>query len=137
MSVTREQFVAEARSWIGTPYQHQGRLKGIACDCIGLVICTAQALGLTRENPIDYGKRPDGRLRFSLEQHVEPIPTSEAQAADILLFQWNAVPLHVAIMTDGEHMIHAYLPNRKVVESRIDERIRRQLEAAYHVPGVV
>jgi NlpC/P60 family putative phage cell wall peptidase len=137
MSVTRAQFVAEARSWIGTPYQHQGRLKGIACDCIGLVICTAQALGLTRENPTDYGKRPDGRLRFALEQHVEIIPTGEARAADILLFQWNAVPLHVAIMTDDEHLIHAYLPNRKVVESRIDERIRLQLEAAYHVPGVV
>jgi NlpC/P60 family putative phage cell wall peptidase len=30
-------IVAEARSWIGTPYHHQASLKGVGCDCIGLV----------------------------------------------------------------------------------------------------
>ena len=31
------EIVAEARNGIGTPYRHQGSLKGVACDCIGLV----------------------------------------------------------------------------------------------------
>jgi NlpC/P60 family putative phage cell wall peptidase len=30
-------ILEEARSWIGTPYQHQASLKGVGCDCIGLV----------------------------------------------------------------------------------------------------
>ncbi|MFL5163197.1 MAG: peptidase P60, partial [Microvirga sp.] len=30
-------ILAEARSWIGTPYRHQASLKGIGCDCLGLL----------------------------------------------------------------------------------------------------
>ena len=25
------------RSWLGTPYRHQMSLKGVGCDCVGLV----------------------------------------------------------------------------------------------------
>ena len=32
-----EAIVAEAVSWVGTPYRHQAALKGIGCDCLGLV----------------------------------------------------------------------------------------------------
>ncbi len=34
---TRRAVVAEARTWIGTPYRHQASLKGVGCDCLGLV----------------------------------------------------------------------------------------------------
>lgn len=136
-TATREQFVAEARTWIGTPYQHQGRLKGIACDCIGLVIGTAQALGLTDYEITDYGRRPDGRLRPVMETQLEMIPLIEAQAADVVLFAWASHPLHVGILSDPTHVIHAYLPNRRVVENIMDARWRSQIVAAYHVPGVV
>ena len=37
MPLARATIVAEARAWIGTPYRHQGSLKGIGCDCLGLV----------------------------------------------------------------------------------------------------
>ena len=33
----REDIVAAARGWIGTPYRHQASLKGAGCDCLGLV----------------------------------------------------------------------------------------------------
>ena len=35
--LTRDAIVAEARSWIGTRYRHQASLKGVGCDCLGLV----------------------------------------------------------------------------------------------------
>jgi hypothetical protein len=35
--VRRSDIIAEARSWIGTPYAHQASVKGIGCDCLGLV----------------------------------------------------------------------------------------------------
>jgi NlpC/P60 family putative phage cell wall peptidase len=136
MAVTRTQFVAEARTWLGTPYQHQGRLKGIACDCIGLVIVTARALGLSDFDMTDYGRRPDGRLRPMMEEHLELVPLDRLQPGDVLLFRWNSTPVHVAVLTDETHLIHAYLPNRKVVESTLDEKMRLMLAGAYHVPGV-
>jgi NlpC/P60 family putative phage cell wall peptidase len=136
-TVTRAEFVAEARTWLGSPYQHQGRLKGVACDCIGLVIGTAQALGLTDFDITGYGKRPDGRLRPVMESQLEMVPLIDADAGNIVLFAWNAAPLHVGIFTDKSHIIHAYLPNRRVVENIIDDRWRSQIVAAYRVPGVV
>ena len=30
------QIVTQARTWIGTPFHHQARLKGKGCDCLGL-----------------------------------------------------------------------------------------------------
>ncbi|MBK3333562.1 C40 family peptidase [Burkholderia pseudomallei] len=136
MSVTRQQFVDEARTWLGTEYQHQGRLKGVGVDCIGLLACVARALGLSDADYLDYERRPDGRLRPVLEQHLIRIPLDEADAADVLLFAWASTPIHIAIMTDAAHVIHAYIPNRKVVESRLDEAMRSRVVAAYHVPGV-
>lgn len=137
MGVTRERFIAEARSWLGTPYQHQGRLKGVGVDCIGLLVGVAHALGLSSADMRDYGRRPDGRLRPLLEEHLEAVPTIDAQGGDVVLFAWASVPIHVGILTAADHVIHAYLPNRMVVESRIDEKMRAQIVSAYHIPGVV
>jgi cell wall-associated NlpC family hydrolase len=30
--LTRDVIVAQARSWLGTPYRHQASLKGVGCD---------------------------------------------------------------------------------------------------------
>jgi hypothetical protein len=35
--MTPDRIIAEARSWIGTPYRHQASLKGVGCDCLGLL----------------------------------------------------------------------------------------------------
>ena len=35
--LTRASIVASARGWIGTPYRHQASLRGLGCDCLGLV----------------------------------------------------------------------------------------------------
>jgi NlpC/P60 family putative phage cell wall peptidase len=35
--ITRPTIVAETRAWLGTPYRHQASLKGVGCDCLGLV----------------------------------------------------------------------------------------------------
>ena len=32
MIVTRSALIAEARSWLGTPWHHQASLKGVGCD---------------------------------------------------------------------------------------------------------
>ncbi len=36
-SVATDRVVAAARSWLGTPYHDQASLKGVGCDCLGLV----------------------------------------------------------------------------------------------------
>lgn len=49
--IDRDALVAEARSWIGTSYRHQASVKGVGCDCLGLVRGVWRAcLG---EEPVD------------------------------------------------------------------------------------
>lgn len=37
MIINRATIVAQTRGWISTPYRHQASLKGVGCDCLGLV----------------------------------------------------------------------------------------------------
>ena len=48
--LTRVAIVAEARSWIGTHYRHQQSLKGVGCDCLGLLRGVWRAV---------YGQEPE------------------------------------------------------------------------------
>ena len=43
---TRLEVAAEARRWLATPFAHQGRTRGLGCDCGGLVGGVAVALGI-------------------------------------------------------------------------------------------
>ena len=46
----RDEIVEAARAWLGTPYHHQASLRGVGCDCLGLV------RGVWREL---YGPEPE------------------------------------------------------------------------------
>lgn len=136
MTVTRAQFVAEARTWLHTPFRAQGRIKGVGVDCGGLLVCTGKALGLTEFDVTGYKLRIGRVLEAYCERHMQRIDLDRADAADVLLFAWNGKPSHIAILTDREHMIHAFVPNREVVEHRLDARMRLLVHRAYHIPGV-
>ena len=42
----RAEFIAAARSYLRTPYGHQGRMPGVLLDCVGVPICAARQVGL-------------------------------------------------------------------------------------------
>jgi NlpC/P60 family putative phage cell wall peptidase len=106
-----------AESWIGTPYRHQASLKGVGCDCLGLVRGIWRELyGREPENPGAYA--PDwaelgtqDRLREAAERHFgAPLDRSDMQPGDVLLFCWRAgMPAkHLGILTPDRRFIHAY-----------------------------
>ena len=37
ISADPERVVAAARGWLGTPYHDQASVRGVGCDCLGLV----------------------------------------------------------------------------------------------------
>ncbi len=88
-----ERIVVIARSWIGTPYVHQASLKGVGCDCLGLL------RGVWREL---YGEEPQDvppyspdwaeatgaeTLYMALSRHLTEIPKSALSPGDIALFR--------------------------------------------------
>ncbi len=133
----------QARTWLGTPFHHQARLKGKGCDCLGLIVGVVDELGLKDRNgvrlaaydEVTYSKEPDGAyLAQKLTGLLEEVPVAEARAGDLALFKVRENPQHLAILTDYEGMIgmiHCYAQARRVVEHRLDDDWKSRLIKVY------
>jgi len=111
----------EARRWLGTPFRHRGRLKGVGVDCLGLAVGVAEALGLPVIDSLDYPRRPDAEtLRAGLAAQLQRLEPEAARPGDLLRLAVNGKATHLGILSrlaDGRPgLIHAYAPCRKVVE---------------------
>ena len=141
--VDGSQIVAEARAWLGTPFLHQGRHRGLGVDCVGLVAGVAKALQLVDYEVTGYARHPDGvMLRAECERVLRRLaPGEPAREGDVLLFRIARDPQHLGIVTavaEGRpaRMIHAYAggPGR-CVEHGLDARWLRRVVAIYRLPG--
>ena len=131
-------IATEARTWLGTRFHHQGRLKGVGCDCAGLVVGVAQALGLSEFDKTDYSRLPDGdMLRTVCDENMHCIAWTDIAVGDVLLFKFDQFPQHLAIVGDhplgGLSIIHAYAPSHKVVEVRLDDVWKQRVVAVYRL----
>lgn len=132
----RKQIINEARKYLGTPFHHQGRVKGSGVDCIGLVTGVAKILGLSDYDNTVYSRHPDGAMLMGeLEKHLEQIPIENAVPGDILVFRIRKYPQHLALMTDVG-MIHTNQKIGRVVENHLDARWKKRIYAAFKFPGV-
>jgi NlpC/P60 family putative phage cell wall peptidase len=144
MSLTRSDIVAEARAWIGTPYQHQASLKGVGCDCLGLVRGVWR--GLVGDEPQaapaysrDWAEAArEETLAEAARMHLVEIEPGEFQPGDVLLFRYrDRYPAkHAAIVSAPSLMVHAH-DGAAVAEVAIAPWWRRRLAYAFHFPGVV
>lgn len=133
--ITREQIVAQARTYLDVKYRHQGRSRDTAVDCVGLVMCVAADLGIPYRDVGGYSRRPDGTLMPEIYAQTEPV-AGPGQAGDLAIFHWAGEPMHVAIMTSADSIIHAFALNRMVCEHRLDAQWRRRIACFRAVPGV-
>jgi NlpC/P60 family putative phage cell wall peptidase len=138
--IAREAILAEARSWLGTPYQHQASAKGAGCDCLGLIRGVWRAL-YDREPESAPAYTPDWAERHGAEtllaaarRHL--VATEAAAPGDVLLFRMDgASPIkHAAILDRNERIIHAYW-GRAVVLSRFAPWWRARCAASFSFPG--
>ena len=135
-SVTAQMVLDEARTWLDTPFHHQGRLKGVGVDCIGVIIGVAHALGISDFNTVDYGRIPNGNmLRALLEQNMLSVPIWDSRPGDIGLFTFEREPQHVAIFTDTG-LLHSYQQVKKCVEHSFLTPWPQRLVAVFRYQGV-
>jgi hypothetical protein len=146
--VTRNQIVQIAREYVGTPFEHQGRLKGYACDCVGLLLMVTDDLGLVdvhgrplrRYDYMNYNDQPlDAFVHEECQRRLTGKPVSEMQDGDVLTLRTPSVPCHVAFVSTWSGMrcmIHAYNGIHKVVENVIDKAWYRRIEGCFAIPGV-
>ena len=138
-----DDIIAETRSWLGTPYRHQGSLKGVGCDCLGLVRGVWRAF---------YGDEPEVAPAYSADwaeaggretmaeaarRHFDEIAPDEARPGDILLFRWRAgLPAkHAGILIAADRFVHAH-DGAAVAEAALTPWWRRRAAYAFRFPGV-
>ncbi len=117
-----EQAVAEAVSWVGTPYVHRQSVRGVGCDCIGLVRGVWWALygdepcDLPVYSP-DWAEVEGGeRLLLALGSLMVPVVLDAAVPGDVVVFRMTpgAVAKHAGVLVDGcfrdrrAQVVHAY-----------------------------
>lgn len=141
--MTREDIVAEARSWIGTPYRHQASLKGVGCDCLGLVRGVWRAMmghEPERAPPYapDWAEASRGEpLAEAALRHLDAIACDQAAEGDVLLFRWRdgLAAKHLAIVAAPDLMVHAH-DGACVAEVALAPWWRRRIAYAFRFPGV-
>lgn len=137
--MTPATIATTARAWIGTPFHHQGRLQGVGCDCVGLVIGVAEALGVPVQDQPGYSPEPQGRaLRDALDAQLLPIPAPVPGC--VVLMRIGREERHVGIVathpaTGALSIIHAWLQAGAVVEHHLDTTWHRRIVQSYEIPA--
>ena len=127
MTSTRAAFIEEARSWLGTPYHYRAAVKGVGCDCVGLVNALRSwsagdaLLEMPPYSP-DFAASADHEpLRVAAEKHLVPVPLGAEQPGDALAFRWlrSAAVKHAGVLVARDRMVHADM-RAGVVEVSVD-----------------
>ena len=138
-----DQFVKVARSWLGTPYLHQASVKGVGCDCLGLIRGVWRELFGDEPEPVpaysaDWSE-PQGeeRLFLAASRHLTRIDIDDVAVGQVLLFRMRrgAVAKHLGIISSvqpSSQFIHAYT-GHGVVESPLSSPWRRRIAARFVV----
>jgi NlpC/P60 family putative phage cell wall peptidase len=143
MTITRAALVAEAKAWIGTPYRHQASLRGVGCDCLGLVRGVWRAVCGAEPEPVppyapDWAEASRREtLALAGQRHLVEIDPAQFAPGDVLLFRWRNgfVAKHAAIVTAADLMVHAH-DGAAVAEVAVAPWWRRRLAYAFRFPGV-
>jgi cell wall-associated NlpC family hydrolase len=119
--------VAEALTWLGTPWHHEGGVKGAGVDCAMLLVRVFGAVGLIpdidpRPYPIDHMLHsPDERFLGWLQRYAtEVLNVTTPRPGDVLIYKVGRCFSHAAIVTQWPCVVHAFRDERAVVLSRFD-----------------
>lgn len=137
-----DRVIAEAVTWLGTPYRHQGSRKGVGCDCLGLVRGVWRAVyGAEPEAPGAYAAdwaEIDARDRLldAARRWCIARPVDRMAPGDLLVFRWRPhLPAkHLGILLEGGRFIHAY-QGSAVMASPLAPQWRRRLAGVFAFPA--
>lgn len=140
-TITTDMILQEALGWQGTPYQHQAALKGVGCDCLGLIRGVYRAFWGEPELPPAYS--PDwaeasGRetLAEAALRHLVPVPKEHMASGHVLLFRWRAnyPAKHAGILLSPTHFLHAQ-NGSAVTKAALSPWWQRRIAYVFAFPG--
>ena len=112
VAATRAAIVAEALSWLGTPYHSHGRIKGVGVDCAMMPAETYHSVGLVP--PLNPEYSPQWMMHRDEEAYLEwvrpyarEISRDELKPGDFVIWKFGRTYSHGAIVIEPPTIIHA------------------------------
>jgi cell wall-associated NlpC family hydrolase len=134
----RNAIVAEARSWIGTPYHNCADIKRVGVDCGMLLVRVYVDLGLVA--PFD--PRPythDWHLHRGEERYLDAllaraVRVERPEPGDVMLFRVGRCYSHGGVVTHADPLtiVHASFPAQIVLEETVmqNAQMRERADSA-------
>jgi cell wall-associated NlpC family hydrolase len=104
-----------------------------------LILGVANTLNLFPDILIfhNYNRLPhDNLLLQECDRHLVKKDILDMLPGDVLAFRMQFEPQHLAILSEKQTMIHAYIQTRTVVENSLDQEWQDRLVAVYSYPSV-
>lgn len=125
----RAAVINEAITWIGTPFRNLCDVKGVSggVDCAMMIYRVFQDTGAINTcDPRPYSPlgapNKEEFLEFIVDTcKAKEIAAADAKPGDVLVWRWGAPYRHGTILINSEEVCHAYLPDRMVTISRLDD----------------
>lgn len=138
---TPARIVKAARRWIGTPYHDQASVRGVGCDCLGLLRGVWRDVVGPEPMPVppysrDWGEAgPVEVLAEAARVAMQELDVSEARTGDVILFRMRAgaIAKHVGILSSKTTFIHAY-ERAGVIEEHLTLAWQRRIAFAFRFP---
>lgn len=140
MSVA-ERAALLAERWVGTPYRHQGAVRGAGADCLGLVRGVRRELGFEDVRVPAYapgwgeGADEGEPLLRAARLFLQPRQGLAPTTGDVIVFRMveRGPAKHCAIALGPDRFVHAYAGVGTVV-SALSEPWRRRIAGLFAFP---
>ncbi len=109
----RSLVIAEAETWLRTPYHHMGRVKAGGTDCLMLLAEVYKAAGVLSHIDVPFYP-PDWNLHRDAERYLEGVVRyareieGPPERGDVAVFKFGRCFAHGAIVVSWPRLIHAW-----------------------------
>jgi len=140
-SLVRQQVIAEAESWLHTPFMHNALIKGVGVGCGTLLIATYGALGVPVPKLEEIGHfSRDWHEHTRDERYLNVLLkysriVNEPKTGDMVVFRMGRVHSHSALIAEWPRVIHV-LWGSVVQYAQADHMPLQKLSRIYLSPFV-
>lgn len=145
------ELLTEAMSWVTTPFEHQGKIKGKGVDCVHfveacLITKIVPMLGLTDiKIPDNYNPKEDGKVILQILGDVRDrgcldyVLTGDRRRGDLVAFIDSDLrdkdrPSHMAFISDVNRTTYIIEAGRRgVVRHRLDGLWIRRIHSCWRL----
>lgn len=109
----RAAVLAEAETWLGTPFHHEARVKRAGVDCLMFLAEVYERAGVIGHVTVPHYV-PDWHMHRNAEKYLDGLATyareieGPPQPADVAMFKFGRTFSHGAIVVEWPIIIHSY-----------------------------